>query len=146
MFQASQHFRSSETQAVCDSTVLAFPASLSARSFPFTPACSGQHIHGFFRKWMTNIDICQSGLPVPLFTLEHGTKDGIGHILQDTNGTGSQKAHYQRLIFGNALPSSKVRSRRNKSDQITGRGTVGMKRIEKIWVGKNKKCRVLGSG
>jgi len=36
--QAPQHFRSSETQATCDQWLLC-PASLSARSFPFTPAC-----------------------------------------------------------------------------------------------------------
>ena len=39
MSQASQHFRSSEKQATCDGC---FAASLCARSFPFTPAFSGQ--------------------------------------------------------------------------------------------------------
>ena len=36
--QASQHFRSSEKQAACVGC-FALPASLYARSFPFTPAC-----------------------------------------------------------------------------------------------------------
>ena len=36
-FQASQHFCSSKTQATCDGCF--------ARSFPLTPACSGEHIH-----------------------------------------------------------------------------------------------------
>ena len=34
---------------------VSFPASLSARSFPFTPACPEQYIHVSFRKWMSNI-------------------------------------------------------------------------------------------
>ena len=43
-------------------------ASLSARSFSFTMACSGQYIHRSFWWWMSNIDTCQSGLCIPLFT------------------------------------------------------------------------------
>ena len=41
--------------------IVVFPGILSARSFPFTPACSGQYTHRSFRK-------CQSGLPILLFT------------------------------------------------------------------------------
>ena len=44
--QASQHFRSSEKQATCDGC---FAASLSARSFPFTPAFPRQYTHKSFR-------------------------------------------------------------------------------------------------
>ncbi len=45
---------------------VALPASLSARSFPFTPACPGQYTHRSFRRWMSTIDTFQSGLPTPL--------------------------------------------------------------------------------
>ena len=38
-------------------------ASLSARSFPFTPACPEQYTHRSFRRWMSTIDTCQSGIP-----------------------------------------------------------------------------------
>ena len=53
--QASQHFRSFEKQA-------------TVRSFPFTPACSGQYTHRSFRRLMSTIDTFQSGLPIPPFT------------------------------------------------------------------------------
>ena len=43
------------------------PASLSARSFLFTLACSGQHTHRSFQRWMSAIDTFKSGLPIPLF-------------------------------------------------------------------------------
>ena len=42
--RASQNFRSSEKEA-----------SLSARSFPFTPACPGQHTRRSFWRWMSTI-------------------------------------------------------------------------------------------
>ena len=32
------------------------PASLSAQSFPITPACPGQYIHRSFRRWLSTID------------------------------------------------------------------------------------------
>ena len=64
--QAPQHFRSSEKLATCEGCF--FPASLSSRSFPFTPACPGKHIRRSFRRWMSTIDTFQSGLPIPLFT------------------------------------------------------------------------------
>ena len=43
--QASQHFRSSEKQTPERADL---PASLSARSFPLTPACPGQYTHRSF--------------------------------------------------------------------------------------------------
>ena len=44
-------------------------ASLSARSFPSTPACQGQHTHRSLQRWVLNIVPCQFGLPIPpLFT------------------------------------------------------------------------------
>ena len=46
----------------------ALPASLSARLFPFTPACPGQYTHRSFRKWMLTTDTFQSGVHIPLFT------------------------------------------------------------------------------
>ena len=48
--------------------MVALPASLSARSFPFTPACPGQYTNRSFRRWMSTIDTFQSGLPIPFFT------------------------------------------------------------------------------
>ena len=48
--------------------MVALPASLSALSFPLTLACPGQYTHRSLRRWMSNIDTCQSGLPNPLFT------------------------------------------------------------------------------
>ena len=63
--QASQHFRSSEKQATYRGC---FARCLSARSFSFTPACPGQYTHRICRRWMSTIDTCQSGLPIPLFT------------------------------------------------------------------------------
>ena len=67
MSQVPQHFRSSEKQATCGGC---FAASLSARSFPFTPACPGQYscTHRSFWRWMLTVDTFQSGLPIPLFT------------------------------------------------------------------------------
>ena len=49
--QVSQHLRSSEKQANCEGCFA--PASLSARSFPFTPACPGNYTHRNFRRWIT---------------------------------------------------------------------------------------------
>ena len=44
--------------------MVALPDSLSALSFPLTPACPGQYTHRILRRWgMSNIDTCQSGLP-----------------------------------------------------------------------------------
>ena len=74
--QAPQHFRpvssSSTFQTFWDASHL--PASLSARSFPFTSACPAQYIHRSFWRWM-HVDRChipddtfQSGLPIPFFT------------------------------------------------------------------------------
>ena len=79
--QASQHFRSSEKQATCESC---FARSLSARSFPFTPACPGQYTHRSFRRWMSTIDTFQSGLPrghqsttvTTICTVHHNTIKG----------------------------------------------------------------------
>ena len=48
--------------------MVTLPASLSARSLPFIPACPGQYTHRSFRRWMSTIDTFQSGLPIPLFT------------------------------------------------------------------------------
>ena len=56
--EAPQHFRSSEIQANCD----ALSASLSAWSFPFTPACPGQYTYRSFRGWMLTLDPFLSGL------------------------------------------------------------------------------------
>ena len=42
--------------------------SCQSLSFPLTPSCPGQYTQTMFRRWMSNIDTCQSGLPVPLFT------------------------------------------------------------------------------
>ena len=38
-------------------------------SFLLTPGlCQGQYTNRILRRWMSNIDICQSGLPIPLLT------------------------------------------------------------------------------
>ena len=42
--------------------MIAFSTSLSARSFPPTPAHPGQYIHKSIRWWVTRTDTCQSGL------------------------------------------------------------------------------------
>ena len=42
--------------------MVALPATLSAWSFPFTPAYPGKHIHRVL------MHVCQSGFPTPLFT------------------------------------------------------------------------------
>ena len=47
---------------------VALPSSLSARSFPVTPACPGQYTHRSFRRYMSTMDTLHSGLPIPLFT------------------------------------------------------------------------------
>ena len=47
--------------------MVALPASLFAWSFPFTLACPGQYSHRSFQRWLSNIDTCHSGLPIPLF-------------------------------------------------------------------------------
>jgi len=45
----------------------ALPTSLSAQSFPCTPACPGQCTHRSFRRWMSTIDTFRSWLSIPLF-------------------------------------------------------------------------------
>ena len=47
---------------------LAVSASLSARSFRWTPACPGLYIHRSFRRWLSNIETCHAGLLMLLFT------------------------------------------------------------------------------
>ena len=48
----------------------AFPTSLPAPSFPFTPPCPELTVqkHRSLQGRMSNIDAYQSGLPIPLFT------------------------------------------------------------------------------
>ena len=48
--------------------MVALPASVFVRSFPFIPACSGQCTYRNFRRWISIIDTFQSGLPILLFT------------------------------------------------------------------------------
>ena len=45
---------------------VALPASLSSQSIPFTPACPGLYTQRSLRRWMSTIDIFESGLPIPL--------------------------------------------------------------------------------
>ena len=52
--------------------MVALPASVSARLFPFVPACPGQYSRRSFRRWMSTIDTFRSWLPIPLFTLPQG--------------------------------------------------------------------------
>ena len=40
--------------------MVALPASLSARSFPLTPACPGQYTHRLFLRWMSNMPVWAS--------------------------------------------------------------------------------------
>ena len=58
---------SSTLQIFRDATRLSWllfpPVYRSALSLP-----SGQYTHRIFRRWMSNVDTCQSGLPIPLFT------------------------------------------------------------------------------
>ena len=42
--------------------------SVSARSFPFIPACPGQYTHRSFGKWMSTMDTLQSATHI-LFLL-----------------------------------------------------------------------------
>ena len=89
---APQHFRTSETQVTCDGklqalvydifleegagkrcsecvVMVALPASLSARSFLFTPACPGQYTHRSFRRWLSTIDIIQH--PITFYYMDN---------------------------------------------------------------------------
>ena len=47
---------------------VALPASVSARSFPFTPAYPVQYTHRSFRSWISTIHTFQSGRPIPFST------------------------------------------------------------------------------
>ena len=47
--------------------MVVLPASLSARSLPFNPACPDQYTNRSFRRWMSTIDTFQSGLPFHFF-------------------------------------------------------------------------------
>ena len=67
---SSTFFKSSEMQ-IKPIVMVALPASLSAWSFPFTPTCTGQYTHRCFRRWMSTIDIYQSGLPITSFVAAH---------------------------------------------------------------------------
>ena len=57
--------------------MVALPASVSARLFPFVPACPGQYSRRSFRRWMSTIDTFRSWLPIPLFTLPQGGFNGL---------------------------------------------------------------------
>jgi len=66
--------------------MVALPASLSAWSFPFTPACPGQYSPKSFQRWMSAIDTFLSWLPIPLFTFCCKSIDSvmmIWHVLSD---------------------------------------------------------------
>ena len=52
----------SKMQATCAGC---FAASQSAQSFPFTLTRPGQYTHSF-QRWMLNIDIYYSGIPISL--------------------------------------------------------------------------------
>ena len=63
-------------------------ASLSALSFPWTPACPGQYTHRIYRRWMSNIDICQStcsvisldsGMSITAVYPQEFSKVDVGH-------------------------------------------------------------------
>ena len=47
--------------------MVALPASLSVRSFPVITACPWHYIHWSYRRWMSTIYTCQSGLRILLF-------------------------------------------------------------------------------
>ena len=74
--QAPQHFRSHETQANCDGCFCS-PVYLLGH-FLLTRVHAEQYIHRNFRRWMSNIDKCQSGFPVPLFTFGSKLNDSVG--------------------------------------------------------------------
>ena len=67
--QAPQHFRASETQAICigcskgQSICSVISLDIKA-SLNVTLACVGQRIHSSLHRWMLNIVTCQSGLPL----------------------------------------------------------------------------------
>jgi len=64
----------------------ALPASLSARSFPFTPVCPGQYTNRSFGRWMSTVDTFQSGLnSITLFTVCSKLIDSWGwcHVWSD---------------------------------------------------------------
>ena len=61
--QTLQHFRSSETPTTCGGC---FSRQSVWSDISLHSACSGQYIHSF-RWWMSTIDTCQSGLPIPFF-------------------------------------------------------------------------------
>ena len=67
--QAPQHFRASETQAICigcfkgQSICSVISLDIKA-SLNVTLACVGQCIHSSLHRWMLNIVTCQSGLPL----------------------------------------------------------------------------------
>ena len=66
--QAPQHFRSSEKKPLVR---VALPVSLSARSFPFTPACPGQYTLSFFPRFLFLIvTIAWTARLVTLFLLD----------------------------------------------------------------------------
>ena len=64
----SQHLNTLDLPRCKPLVKVALPAILSARSFPFTPACLRQYTHRSFRRWMSTIGTLHSGLPMPLFT------------------------------------------------------------------------------
>ena len=68
-----QHFRSSETQATCDSWVPLPPTTLPAPVYPLGHFPSLLHVQGSTPTGLSECgcrsDTCQSGLPIPFFTL-----------------------------------------------------------------------------
>ena len=64
---------------------LLFPASLSARSFPLTPACPGLYTHWSFRRWISTIETFQPGFPIPPFVASSLNLWGWWHVWSVTS-------------------------------------------------------------
>ena len=62
MSQAPQHLTSSETHATC----YGYFSRQSVCSLE--PACPRHYIYRSLGRWLSNLDTCQSGFPIPPFT------------------------------------------------------------------------------
>ena len=90
----------------------ALPASLSARSFPFTPACPELYTHRSVLRWMSTIDTVQSGLPIPLFTfcskLIESERDRTAVLTHDS-------VQIRTVLLNHTAEKARVRSCKRRS-------------------------------
>ena len=95
----------------------AFPTSLPAPSFPFTPPCPEFTVqkHRSLQGRMLNIDACQSGLPIPLFTFSLKRNASRSRFDPDSVEPTCAVQHFDKPIA--ALYKKKKKKKKSKKEK-----------------------------